>query len=336
MSLNANAPSADLSGELDRSGAAVRPSDVRPHLPARHRFACLHVVATFCLLAFGASVTSNDAGLAVPDWPTTYGDLNPIAPYLRGLVSGLIALEHNHRVFGMVVGLLTIVLAAWLWRTGETTTRRRLGAWLLVLVCVQGGLGGLTVHMKLPAAVSIAHGMLAQTFFCLSIVTAWLLSREARDAGEARRSGAPLAAPPALAKAARFAFAVIYLQLFFGALVRHTVAKSRVPTFGDSAVVLHMCFALVVLIAIGRLVATTSSVERLDGRLLRPVFALAGLVFLQLLLGLLAVATRTDPLVTVLHVITGAALLGTSCFVVVRTRALAATAAGESAAGTAA
>ena len=325
MPLNASAPSALLDRGSDRDSDRERAAVVGalPPSAARHRFACFHVFATFCLLAFGASVTSNDAGLAVPDWPTTYGDLNPIAPYLRGLVSGLIALEHNHRVFGMVVGLLTIVLTAWLWRAGESRMLRRLGVVLLAMVCVQGALGGLTVHMKLPAAVSIAHGMLAQTFFCLSIVTAWLVSREARTARDARAHGSAAAAPAAFYGAARFAFAVVYLQLFLGALVRHTVAKWRVPTFGDVPVVVHMVFALVVLLAIGRLVALATVTDGLDGRLVRPSFALAGLVFVQLLLGLFAVATRTDPLVTVLHVITGAAILGTSCLVVVRARSLA-------------
>ncbi len=316
--MNANPPAAVI--EPSSSAAALE----RPRHAGRHRFACFHVCATFCLIAFGASVTSNDAGLAVPDWPTTYGDLNPIAPYLRGLVSGLIALEHNHRVIGMVVGLLTIALCVWIWRTAETTLVRRLGVILLVAVCVQGGLGGLTVHMKLPAAVSIAHGMLAQSFFCLSIATAYLLAGEARAAGGSIARGSPTAAARSLQRSAAHVFIAVFLQLFFGALVRHTVAKWRVPTFGDTPVLLHMLFALVVLLVVGRFVAKVTSESPPGSRLSAPAIALAALVLAQLLLGLFAVATRTDPLVTVLHVITGASILGTSLFTWLRSHRLAA------------
>lgn len=282
-----------------------------------HRFACLHVFATFCLLAFGASVTSNDAGLAVPDWPATYGHINPIAPYLRGMVRGLIALEHNHRVFAMAVGLLTIALLAGIFRTQPAGIARRLGVILLVGVCVQGGFGGLTVLLKLPAAVSIVHGMVAQTFFCLSIATAYVLSAEWRGrAGHVLHRLTSEAA--SLRGSARFAVAILFIQLFFGALVRHTVAKSRVPTFGDATVLLHMGFALVVLVAVGNLVARLTAAVGADARLRRTALTLAALVMGQLLLGLLAVATGTDPLITVLHVITGAAILGTSVLAALR------------------
>jgi len=290
---------------------------------ALHRFAQFHVFATFCLLAFGASVTSNDAGLAVPDWPQTYGDLNPLAPYLRGVVRGLIALEHNHRVFGMVVGILTIVELAWILRTVRATAVRRMAWALLVGVCVQGSLGGATVLGKLPAAVSIAHGMVAQGFFCLSIATAWRLSAEWRDAEPQVARGAPTAAACTLRRAALLVVAVVAGQLFLGALVRHTVAKTRVPLFTDVPVVLHMGFAAVVLFAVGAFVARVSAAAAVDPRVRRAALLQGGLVMAQLLLGLLSVATRTDPLVTVLHVITGAALLGTAVLAALRATRLA-------------
>ena len=282
-----------------------------------HRLACVHVLATFCLIAFGASVTSNDAGLAVPDWPATYGHLNPLAPYLRGLVSGLIALEHNHRVFAMGVGLLTIALLVAVLRQPAAPAVRRLAWVLLVGVCVQGGFGGLTVLFKLPAAVSILHGMVAQAFFCGSIAIAYLLSAERRD--QAAASSRPLAIEAlAIRSAARGFVVACVVQLFLGALVRHTVAKSRVPTFGDLPVVLHMLFALAVRVALVHLVARLVASAGVDARTRRAALGAGAAVMVQLLLGLLAVATRTDPLVTVLHVITGAAILGTACLVALR------------------
>jgi cytochrome c oxidase assembly protein subunit 15 len=301
---------------------AAGPASAAPVGRGLHRLACLHVFATSCLIAFGASVTSNDAGLAVPDWPATYGHLNPLAPYLRGLVSGLIALEHNHRVFAMGVGLLTIVLLVAILRQPAASEVRRLAWGLLFGVCVQGAFGGLTVLWKLPAAVSILHGMVAQAFFCGTIVVAYRLSGEWR---ERARDSADALSPESVAirGAARWFVAVCAVQLFFGALVRHTVAKERVPTFGDLPVVLHMAFALAVLAALGNLTARTMAASQVDARLRRTVLTVAAAVMVQLLLGLLAVATRTDPLVTVLHVVTGAAILGAASLAALRSDRLA-------------
>lgn len=305
--LEANAP----------GGAAAAPAAAVGAGRGLHHLACWHVLATFCLIAFGASVTSNDAGLAVPDWPATYGHLNPLAPYLRGLVSGLIALEHNHRVFAMGVGLLTIALLIAVVRQPATPTVRRLAWVLLVGVCVQGGFGGLTVLFKLPAAVSILHGMVAQLFFCGSIAITYLLSAEWRER-QVACSRALTHEAAAIRAASRGFVVACVVQLFLGALVRHTVAKSRVPTFGDLPVVLHMLFALFVLLALGYLVARVTVSAAVDARLRRTVLFAGAAVMVQLLLGLLAVATRTDPLVTVLHVITGAAILGTAALAALR------------------
>lgn len=280
----------------------------------RHRFACLHVVATFVLLVAGASVTSHDAGISVEDWPTSLGHLNPLAVHLRGLMHGLVAIEHGHREVAMLVGLLTIVLAAWMWVTAERPAHRVLGSLLLAGVIVQGVLGGITVKLRLPPAVSVAHGMLAQTFFCLSIATAFVLSAEWR----APRAAVAASAARGLRRAALVAFGAVYAQLFLGALVRHTVAKWRVPTFLDAAVAVHAAFAAVVVAAIGLLVATVVARHGGRPRLLRPALALAALVLVQALLGVLAVVTRTDPLVTVLHVVTGAAILGVCTMLALR------------------
>lgn len=313
--MEANVPSALVSPAL--AGAAVE----RPAPHGLLRFARIHVAATFCLLVAGAAVTSNDAGLAVVDWPSSLGFFNPLAIHLRGLMHGLVAFEHGHREIGMVVGLLTIVHCLWLRRAGGTPLLRRLGVVLLVLVCIQGGLGGLTVKLKLPPVVSILHGMVAQTFFCLSIATAWLLAREQSPA--AGPAGAPTDEARRLVSRSRLAFAAIYLQLLLGAIVRHTVAKWRVPTFGDLPVVLHMTFALVVLLVVALLVATLAASTEADARVRRSGFLLGALVLAQLALGILSVATRTDPLVTVLHVITGAAILGTALVAVLRSARLA-------------
>src|ERR1044071_8876747 len=134
-----------------------------------HRFALLVAVATFFLIVAGALVTSHDAGLAVPDWPLSFGKLMP-------KMVGNVFWEHGHRMVATTVGILVIILNIWLWRREERAWVRKLGLVALCAVIAQGLLGGLTVVLMLPLAVSSAHATLAQLFFCtmgsLSVFTA--------------------------------------------------------------------------------------------------------------------------------------------------------------------
>ena len=112
-------------------------------------------------------MTSNDAGLSVPDWPTSFGSLYKI-PHLVGGVR----FEHTHRMIAQFVGFLTIILAVWTWRADRRRWMKYLGVTALGLVIAQGILGGLTVLFYLPPAISSAHAALAQTFFCVAVLIA--------------------------------------------------------------------------------------------------------------------------------------------------------------------
>lgn len=317
--------------------AALAGSGTPPVRRWRHRFACLHVVSTFGLLIAGASVTSRDAGLTVADWPTSFHFWNPVTVHLRGLVDGLAFVEHFHREVAMAIGLLTIVLAAWLWRTAERRAVRVLGVLLLAAVLLQGLLGGLTVLFRLPAAISIGHGLLAQTFFCLSIATAYVVSREWSEAGPAvppmppadrsepspARDAGPARGAGVLRRPALLAAGAVWVQLLLGAIVRHTVAKEREPRFLDAPVLVHALFAAIVLIAVGRLAARAGALPSADRRLTAPAFGAGILLMVQLALGLAAVASGTDPVITVLHVIAGATILGLCLLIVLRSFRLA-------------
>ena len=127
---------------------------------------------TFLLIIAGALVTSNDAGLSVPDWPTSFGSLYKI-PHLVGGVR----FEHTHRMIAQFVGFLTIILAVWTWRADRRRWMKYLGITALGLVVAQGVLGGLTVLFYLPPAISSAHAALAQTFFCVTILIAVFTGR---------------------------------------------------------------------------------------------------------------------------------------------------------------
>src|SRR5882724_10992471 len=148
-----------------------------------HRFACLLVFATFLLICAGATVTSHRAGLAVPDWPTTYGHFMfsfPIAKWV-----GSIRYEHVHRLIASVVGMLTIILTFWLVRKETRRWVRRLGIAALGVVIAQGVLGGLTVKLMLPPPISIAHASLAEAFLCITVALALVTSESWIEASPA-------------------------------------------------------------------------------------------------------------------------------------------------------
>src|SRR6266581_869538 len=139
-----------------------------------HRFAKLVVACTVLLILAGSLVTSHDAGLSVPDWPTSYGWNMFTFPPSMWVAN--ILYEHGHRLIATSVGFLTIVLVVWLWRSESRPWLRWLGVAALVAVIAQGLLGGLTVLFFLPAAISTAHAGLAEIFFCITVAIALFTS----------------------------------------------------------------------------------------------------------------------------------------------------------------
>ena len=134
-----------------------------------HRYSLLLAACTLFLVVAGASVTSNEAGLSVPDWPLSYGKLMPE-------MEGGIFYEHGHRMVATTVGFLTIILAIWLWRVEDRPWMKKLGLAALAAVVFQGLLGGMTVLFLLPKPVSISHACLAQLFFSATCAVALFTS----------------------------------------------------------------------------------------------------------------------------------------------------------------
>src|ERR1700704_1887723 len=132
-----------------------------------HRFALFTACCTALLIFVGGLVTSTESGLSVPDWPTTYG-WNMFAFPVSKWVGGIFY-EHSHRLVASFVGFLTLILAFWTWVAEKRQWVRMLAVAALGTVLAQGILGGLTVMLLLPTAISMAHACLAQTFFCLVI-----------------------------------------------------------------------------------------------------------------------------------------------------------------------
>jgi len=267
-----------------------------------HRFAVLLAACTVFLLAAGASVTSNDAGLAVPDWPLSYGSLMP--PMVGGIFY-----EHGHRIVATTVGFLTILLAVWLQRREPRAWMRRLGWIALGGVLAQGILGGITVKFFLPPAVSISHATLAQLFFCAVVSVAVFTSRWWHSDIPSLQT----ASQPPLRGWSVASFVVILVQLILGAAFRHKVL----------GILPHALWAVVV----GYVVFRTAAIAR-DHRLETvPAFRRIAR-FIHVFLGLqlclggaalwarLATAAYPQPMpvmvwTTVIHVVFGALVLGT-------------------------
>jgi cytochrome c oxidase assembly protein subunit 15 len=189
-----------------------RPVEPAPWL---HRFAWLTAIATLFLICSGGMVTSKGVGLAVPDWPTTFGYnmfLFPISKWIGGIF-----FEHIHRLIASVVGFLTIILAVWLGVSEKRLWVRNFGYSALGAVVLQGVLGGLRVTL-LKDEIGVFHACLAQGFFAMLIVIALVTSPFWQ-----RLSFATIKAKHArmLALVAIVTSAIIYAQVALGATMRH-------------------------------------------------------------------------------------------------------------------
>jgi heme a synthase len=232
---------------------------------------------------------------------------------------GGVRFEHGHRMLAELVGLLTIGLAAWLWRSDERRWMKWLGVTALGTVIAQGVLGGLTVLFFLPWWISSAHATLAQSFFCILVSVALFTSRGWLEAKPAQFSDS---SSPSLRILSLVCVVAILVQLMLGAAFRHSGIK-LLP---------HLISAAVVT---GLLVWTTSRVitnPSMPEAVRRPAGLLLGLLIVQLLLGLASYLTRVQwgadaaqPQLamvasTVSHVIVGALLLATSLVLTIETR----------------
>ena len=287
-------------------------STATPYNQAHHRFLVFTACATFLLIVAGALVTSNDAGLSVPDWPTSFGSLYKLPPMVGG-----VRFEHSHRMVAEFIGLLTIIVAIWTWRADRRSWVRKLGISAIVAVIAQGILGGITVLFYLPPAVSTAHAALGQTFFCILVALAVVTRRDwmetpVMESDQRRRS---------LRTLTLCAVAAVYVQLILGAGFRHSGIK-LLPHLLSAVVVTVLLLWTTV-----RALLNYPHVQAVR----RPAIALLSLLVVQLLLGFAAYLTRVQwgkdavqpqfsmVVATVAHVAVGALVLATSVVLAMQT-----------------
>ena len=371
--------------EAERTPALGAHGRERNRSTALANFAKIVVFATFLLMSLGGFVTSYQAGMAVPDWPLSFGSLNP-----EGWWKDLhVSLEHGHRLLAMFVGLLTGVLCAWIWnnwralavavlvsailpylariggaprelvmhlaiwpaavafaamllwdRRRDLNPRPALTRWLafaaFVAVCIQATFGGLRVTRETAGAfdhamvLRITHGTFAQIFFCILVAIAVVLSIRWTDPVLRAARGGKF-----LRNLAWIAVGAILLQLVAGATMRHLGAGLAITTFPQAAAdgslfpAEHNAYVDVnfahtrvgaMLVTVLLLGVGVSALRRAgdEPRLTRPAWTLMALVLIQFSLGVFVIWHQKPRTLTTLHVVNGAALLGTTLLLAMR------------------
>jgi cytochrome c oxidase assembly protein subunit 15 len=277
----------------------------KPYNPWLHRYAIFIAFCTFILIIAGALVTSNDAGLSVPDWPTSFGSFR-----MPRMVGGVM-FEHGHRMIAGTVGILTIILALAIWIKDSRRWVKWVAGAAVLSVLAQALLGGITVLFYLPVAISTSHATLAQIFFCLTASLAFFTRTDWRW-DEPKLEDASAASLRHLTAATT---GVILVQLVLGAVYRHSGIGIQPHVVG--AGVVTMFVAYVVTRIMTRFSQTTA--------LLRPALLLGALLLLQVFLGIgsyvVKMADRNAPQplppvvnMTTAHVAVGALVLLTSLY----------------------
>ena len=283
-----------------------------PYHRGHHIFAVFTACATLVVITAGALVTSNDAGLSVPDWPTSFGYLVKVPHFVGG-----IRYEWTHRM--LAGSLLTLTLAIAVWTL--IVERRRWLRWLAIgafcTVIVQAILGGLTVLLFQPPAVSTAHAAVAQTFFCIAVIIAVFtghrrIEEHPRVELDTRH--------PSLFTLTLLSLFVLYVQLILGGMFRHH-GMSWWP---------HVLNAIVVSFVLAWTAVRALSVYAHIEAVRRPAILMLALLITQLCLGFAAFVTRVAwgknavqpelPMVisTVAHVAVGAMLLATTAILAIQ------------------
>jgi heme a synthase len=262
--------------------------------------------AALVVITAGALVTSNDAGLSVPDWPTSFGYLVKVPHFVGG-----VRYEWSHRMLAGTLVTLTLAIALSTWLVEQRRWMRWLAVGAFCTVIAQAILGGLTVLLFQPPAVSTAHATVAQTFFCIAVAIAVFTGRkwieeQPQVEFDSRR--------PSLITLTLLSIFALYVQLVLGGMFRHH-GMSWWPHVLNAAIVSFVLAWTAI-----RAISLYSHIEAVR----RPAIIMISLLITQLCLGFTAFLTRVAwgrntvqpelPMVasTVAHVAVGALLLATT------------------------
>jgi len=301
-----------------------------------HRLSLLAVGLVWPLIWIGGLVTTYDAGMAVPDWPNTYGYNLFLYPYETWLFGPFdLFIEHGHRLLGAVVGMVAIGIVMLAFGTDPRRWVFPLAIGLLLAVIGQGVLGGLRVVLG-DRTLAMIHGCVGPAFFALCVIMAAVTSRwwwrggvgDRHLASDSVQTGSSFGA--ATLGLAVLLVLVSYAQLVLGARLRH-VQPDAPPIEFLMTIHLHVAAAFLLWLLVAVLWRQLRRCG--DLTLSRGALALIGLVGVQILLGLgtwvvnygwpellkfvpgasgflLRSKGLTDSLIVTAHVATGSLILG--------------------------
>jgi cytochrome c oxidase assembly protein subunit 15 len=258
------------------------------------RLTTVLVCAVFPLIWVGGLVSSGDAGMAVPDWPNTYGYNLFLYPWHKSPNWG-IAIEHGHRLLASAIGLITIFAAVALRRSESPAWLRKMAYWAIALVIFQGVLGGMRVVLA-KETLAMVHGCVGPLFFVYCVALRHFTARSFASAAAGRDeafasvpTGDALTAIQKLYRLAIVTSVLAYVQLVLGAVVRHTphMAGEVTPSFFRAAVLFHLFMAAVLTVHIAQLAVRSFRASSKFGAagVSGPAVALLGFITVQLLLG---------------------------------------------------
>lgn len=344
---------------MSESSSAKKQTATPQNWPYLRPFAFVICAAILLLIFFGGQVKSNDAGLAVPDWPMTYGE-NPITYHPSKWVGGIFY-EHFHRLLAGSVALLSLFFAL---LTMFVPAQRwiKFMAWgSVAAVLLQALLGGLTVWYMLPVWASGSHAVLAQTYLVLNVIIAYGLSKDYQNRKEALLTSGAEPKKTVYAAALVLIF-LVYIQLIFGGLTRHTESALAIPDFPtmggqiiprfDDAMLenindwrfmhtdargisfedaemyqvvlhfLHRLGAVIVTLAVLLVSFLSYKQEATNPKLFLISLGMCVLTLAQFMLGVMVVLTARIPIITSFHVAIGAVLLGLAVLLALQARPL--------------
>lgn len=288
----------------------------RDSLRGPHRFAVFLACAVVLLITAGGLVKSLEAGLSVPDWPTSYGGFNPP----RWWEIENVRAEHGHRLIAGTVALLTVGLAVWLHLRERRRWVKRLSLVAVAAVLLQALLGGITVLFFLPTVISVSHAALAEIFLCLVVTLAVVTSP-----GWRRQRDRAAASPPRISLAPLLV-GTVFVQILIGAVMRHTGAGLAIPdfplafgrlvppelTFPIAVHYTHRVGAVLVAALVVGVIVQVARWGWWHPGLRYPALALGLLVAVQITLGALVVLSGRAVLPNTVHVGVGATVLALS------------------------
>ncbi len=287
-----------------------------------HLYSVGLAVCTVILLCAGALVTSTGSGLAVPDWPLSYGQFFP--PMIGGILY-----EHGHRLIAGTVATLTVLQAVLFWRFESRSWVRKLSYGAVAVVFCQAALGGLTVILRLPTIVSVGHACLAQIFFC-TIVT---LTQVTSASWFAPAVPLPREGKFVLPFVCFTLSGLFFCQLLAGAIMRHsgaglaipdfpTVFGGFIPPFWSNGILVHFIHRMgAYTLATFTTILAVYILNRYETHLnlVSVAGGLIALVIMQVMMGAMIVWLKRPVLLTMSHLAVGALCFGTSILLTLKT-----------------